>query len=632
MDRNTVVGLVLIGLILSVFTIYSQPSDAELAKQKKEIELKAKKEKEQKNAIAEKDLSRKINTKNTSEVKEGNHEAKTSTSSATIVKEGEIISLENEKMKIDFNTKGGQVASVYLKGYQSYSDYKKLGDKHDNKSLQLFKNGDATNQLVIPTNEKTIRTGHYLFEVTEKTNDKIVFTADLGNGQTVKQIYQLNKDAFDLDYQIKLNGFNGKVNPKNVLFNWDLAYRKSERLYSEQRKVSTICFNYPTEGLDYLNEMTDDYQEAEDKTEWVAYKQSYFSSILKPSKSFDKEGTKYKTTTYKDGHDRQWSHLKDYSSYMNLGLKGDLNEVTLDFNWFFGPNDYETLKTYDSGYDNILNFGWGLFRWINIYAVQPLFNFLVNNGIAVGWSILLLTLILKLVLMPIQWKMYISSVKMKILKPETEALAVKYPKQEDAMKKQMEMMALYKESGASPFAGCVPMLIQMPILLAVFRFFPASFELRQQSFLWAEDLSSYDSIWDFGVNIWPYGDHVSLFTLLMSATTLVYTVMNSGNMQQPQQPGMPNMKVIMYIFPVMMIFFFNNFSSGLSYYYFISTLISILIMVMIKQFFVDEQKLKLKMADRKANNAGKEKKKSKFQERLEQMQKMQQEQMKNRKK
>jgi YidC/Oxa1 family membrane protein insertase len=200
------------------------------------------------------------------------------------------------------------------------------------------------------------------------------------------------------------------------------------------------------------------------------------------------------------------------------------------------------------------------------------------------------------------------------------------------MKKQSEMMALYKESGASPLAGCVPMLIQMPILLAVFRFFPAAFELRQQGFLWAEDLSSYDSIWDFGFNLWPYGDHMSLFTLLMSATTLVYTYLNSGNMQQPTQPGMPNMKVMMYIFPVLMIFFFNDYSSGLSYYYFISTLFSILLMIAIKRFFVDEEKLKVKMMAKQAKSEGAPKKKSKFQERLEEMQRKSIELQKNNKK
>jgi YidC/Oxa1 family membrane protein insertase len=275
-----------------------------------------------------------------------------------------------------------------------------------------------------------------------------------------------------------------------------------------------------------------------------------------------------------------------------------------------------------------------LFRWINLYAVHPIFDFLIHNGAGAGLAILFLTMILKMLLMPVQWKMFVSSVKMRILKPEIDDINKKYPNKDQAMKKQSEMMSLYKESGASPLAGCVPMLIQMPILIAVFRFFPASFELRQQPFLWAEDLSSFDSIWDFGFNLWPYGDHMSLFTLLMSGTTLLYTFMNSGNVQQPTQPGMPNMKVMMYIFPVLMIFFFNDYSAGLSYYYFISTLMSILIMVMIKRFFVNEDKLKIKMMAKKENSktdAG-PKKKSKFQERLEEMQRKSIEVQKNKKK
>jgi YidC/Oxa1 family membrane protein insertase len=337
------------------------------------------------------------------------------------------------------------------------------------------------------------------------------------------------------------------------------------------------------------------------------------------------------TREYKDTEKKNKTHLKDYSAVMTLDLPAS-DDATASFDWFFGPNDYEVLKSYGEGYDDILNFGWGLFRWINVYAVQPLFSLLIDNGIAIGIAIFLLTLILKLLLMPIQWKMYVSSAKMKILKPEIDELNKKFPDKADAMKKQTEMMSLYRESGASPLAGCLPMLIQMPILLAVFRFFPSAFELRQKNFLWAEDLSSYDSVWDFGTYIPIYGDHMSLFTLLMAGTTLVYTYVNSGQMQTPQQPGMPNMKVIMYLFPIMMIFFFNNYSSGLSYYYFISTLFSILIALAIKWFFVDEEKLKAKMAARKetAQAKGNGKGKSKFQERLEQMQKAQQEKMKKR--
>jgi len=402
-----------------------------------------------------------------------------------------------------------------------------------------------------------------------------------------------------------------------------------------QRMVSTVCFMNKETGMDYLSEASDDDEKAEEDINWVAFKQSYFSGILKSERGFSKEGTEFKIDTYKEGEKGQWLYLKKYNAKLNLNLEGGNNQV-VQLSWFFGPNDLNVLKAYGEGYDDILNFGWGLFRWINLYAVEPIFSIFTDYlGLSVGISILLLTLVLKLILTPIQWKMFVSSAKMRILKPEIDELNAKYPNKEDAMKKQMDMMNLYKESGASPLSGCVPMLIQMPILLAVFRFFPASFDMRQESFLWAEDLSSFDSIWDFGVNIWPYGDHMSLFTLLMAGTTLIYTFLNSGNTVQPQQPGMPNMKVIMYIFPVMMIFIFNDYSAGLSYYYFVSTLISILLMIAIKNWFVDEDKLKAKMAARKAekvSGTGSTKKKSKFQERLEMMQKMQQEQRNQRKK
>jgi len=611
MDRNTLTGLVLIGLILTVFSIFNQPSDEDIKKKAKTEQVNAK-EKEAAKKETAKSSETKTDTKAKKQVKEYLDES---------VK-GEIITLENDKLIIDFNTKGGLVAAVYLKNYKSYFDFAKKNDK----PLCLFKNGDAVNQLVLTSKKGKIYTSKYLFDVKSKSKNAITFELELAKGK-ITQSYYLNKGKFDLDYDIELDGFEN-VTRNNIQFNWQAAFRKSERLFSEQRRVTTICYEQKNDGFSYLSETSSDYLEHEDDLNWVAYKQSYFSSFLKPKEGFSKEGSKMMVKVYEEGAAKNGTHLKDFSSTLSLNFKND----KASFNWYFGPNDYELLKSYDSNYDDILNFGWGLFRWINIYAVQPIFNLLVSSGIGIGIAILILTIILKTILMPVQWKMFLSSVKMRILKPEVDELNAKYPKPEDAMKKQTEMMTLYRESGASPLAGCVPMLIQMPILLAVFRFFPAAFELRQQPFLWAEDLSSYDSIWDFGINIWPYGDHVSLFTLLMSATTLLYTWMNSGNMQQPQQPGMPNMKVIMYIFPVMMIFFFNNYSAGLSYYYFISTLISILIMVIIKQFFADEDKLRAKMAERKAKAVAnpKAKKKSSFQERLEEMQKKQLE-MKNKK-
>ena len=626
MERNTVVGIVLLGLLLTVYTIVNQPTDEEIkVQQQKELAIKKQQaEAAKKSALAKEKTTAKDTIKDS-----------TDTIQKPILK-AETVRIESAKLAIDLSTKGGQIDAVYLKEFNSYSTFSsKLNGKTsgNDPGLCLFNKGDQTTGIQVMDGNKSISTSSLFFTKSTVTPSKVILTAKTPAGNEVVQTYSINKDSYTIDYSIKMIGFKGNTG-SNVLLNWNTNYLKTERLLDEQRRVSTICYNQKKEGFSYLSEASDDALDAEDDLTWIAYKQSYFSSILRPEKPILKNGSKMAVQNYTETDPKFQSHIKNYKSALVLGtIQG--GETTFNMNWFFGPNDYEVLQSMGQDYDIILNFGWGLFRWINIYAVQPIFSLLVDNGISVGIAILLLTLILKLILMPVQWKMFTSSVKMKILKPEIDELTARFPNKEDAMKKQMEMMNLYKESGASPLAGCVPMLIQMPILLAVFRFFPAAFELRQQSFLWAEDLSSFDSILDLSFNIPLYGDHVSLFTLLMAGVTLLYTFMNSGNMQQPQQPGMPNMKIIMYIFPFMMIFFFNNYSSGLSYYYFISTLFSILIMLAIKYFFVDEEKLKLKMADRKAKavaSGGKEKKKSRFQEKLEEMQRKQLEMNKNKKK
>ncbi len=651
MDRNTILGLGLIGAILVTFTLINKPKEPtkeELAKQKKEIKaaIKDAKDKDTSKVVAKIDektakiLVPKLD-KNKVQIKDAkgalvftNTITKKDTSIAEVVKEvapttevvkGEIIRLETDKLAFEFSTKGGILAAVYLKEYQSFTDFASKSKKWV--PLKLFGENDAVNELSFPLEGKQFSTGNQLFSVVDSSKNGITFELKTAEDQSIQFIYSLKPKAYDMDFEVKLKGFAGKVNPKNVMLNWNADLKKSERLLNAQRLVSTVCFKYKNEDHDWLSEATDDEEKMEQTVEWIAFKQSYFSSIMKPVAGFDKSGSSLKIKKFSETEDRFHSHIKRYEASMNLAF-ANTGDASAKINWFFGPNDYEVLKSYDSNYEDIINYGWGLFRWINIYAIQPLFNLLSGSGLGFGIVILLVTLIIKLFLMPIQWKMYVSSAKMRILKPEIDELNAKFPNKEDAMKKQMEMMSLYRTSGASPLAGCVPMLIQMPILLAVFRFFPAAFELRQKPFLWAEDLSSYDSVYDFSTYLPLYGDHISLFTLLMAVTTLVYTYVNSGNMQQPTQPGMPNMKVIMYIFPFMMIFFFNNYSSGLSYYYFISTLISILIMLAIKQFFVDEDKLKEKMAARKAaatTGNSTVKKKSKFQERLEQMQKAQQE-------
>ena len=627
MDRNTITGLVLIGLILTVFSIINRPSEEDI--QKKQQEKLAKTEQiksvDKKNSLAEivaKD------TTSSSEIIEETALEIVSDSVQPVSKtiRDTVIIKETDKFIIHFSNIGGQIQALYLKDYQSYDNY----NANKKQALCLFNKGDHATSYTFYDGDTRVNTAKWDFDFDNSKKNEIAFHCDYKQGEVI-QTYKLKEGSFNIDYKVQFKKLDD-IAKNNIQLKWKTSFLKAEKLLSEQRRVSTICFNEKEDGFDYLSETSDDDSDLENDVTWIAYKQAYFSSILAPQQPFQYKKSKMFVRTYGEEHKRELTHVKDFESVLSLNLDKNSNS-TVSFSWYFGPNDFEVLESVNSEYTQILNFGWGLFRWINIYAVQPIFNFLLSTGMNLGIAILILTLIIKTLLMPVQWKMFVSSVKMKILKPKTEALNEKYPNKEDSMKKQMEMMNLYKESGASPLSGCLPMLIQMPILLAVFRFFPSSFELRQQSFLWADDLSSFDSIWDFGFSIPIYGDHMSLFTLLMAGTTLLYTFMNSGNMQQPSQPGMPNMKILMYIFPIMMIFFFNNYSSGLSYYYFVSTLCSILIMFLIKKFFVDEEKLKLKMeAKADSGKNGKEKKKSRFQGRLEEMQRKQQEALKNKKK
>ncbi|MBW7868252.1 MAG: membrane protein insertase YidC [Brumimicrobium sp.] len=634
MDKNTLIGLGLIGLILVVFTFYNQPSGEELDKliAQQEQADKAAKEKADKRTDNKETEANKVSVIDTLSL---SNDSIVSAPLNTIISsqdaQEETYFLENNKIKVILTNKGGGVKSVFLKEYQTYTDFAKNKEGKEINPLELFNESVATNGLIFSEKDKEINTKEIAFQLDKQTEEYISFIANFGEDKTIEQIYYITPDQYHINYEVKLNGF-GEVKPNTVLLDWRADLLKTERLLSEQRRLSTVFFKSSKGKYDYLSEMSDDEEKLEADAEWVAFKQSYFSSVMMPKSAFLKEGSFLKIHKIGENTEKDSTHIKSYTAVVNLGLS-NTNSATAEIKWYFGPNDYDILSSYQNGSEDIINYGWGLFRWLNIYIIQPIFVWLANFGINLGIAILLLTIIIKLVLTPIQWKMYASSAKMRILKPEIDELNKKYPNKEDAMKKQMEMMTLYKESGASPLAGCVPMLIQMPLLFAVFRFFPATFTLRQQGFLWAEDLSSYDSVWDFGFHIPLYGDHVSLFTLLMAITTFFYTILNNSTMAQPTQPGMPNMKIIMYIFPFMMIFFFNNYSSGLSFYYFISTLMSILTMIMIKKFFVDEEKLKAKMAAKKADaqQSGKKAGKSKFQERLEQMQKAQQEKLKNRK-
>jgi YidC/Oxa1 family membrane protein insertase len=474
----------------------------------------------------------------------------------------------------------------------------------------MYKHGDSN-----------IKTDDLEFKVVKQTADEITLESNR-KGKTVGFTYKLKQDKYDLDYNVYFKGFTDEEVSK-ASFTADMYLLSTEKHFPTEERQGIIYWQYKGDDYDYI---TNDSYEMEEIADWICFRSTFFTAILSNKTGFGKENSTLAIETMKD--EEQTKYIKQYTANMNLGATTASNSVEL--NWYFGPVDYDVLVEYNNGTEDIVELGTGLFRWINKYAIRPLFNGMLGMGMGLGLAIFLLTVIVKLILSPVNYKMYKSSAMMKVLKPEIEKISQKYPKKEDAMKKQQETMALYRETGVSPLAGCVPMLIQMPILFAIFRLFPSSIELRQKSFLWAEDLSSYDSPIVFGFDIPLYGDHVSIFTLLMAITTLLYTHYNSSNMQQPTQEGMPNLKYIMYFFPIMMIFFFNSYSSGLSFYYFISTLMTIGIMFGIKKFFIDEEKILAKIEAKRANP--KKKGKSKFQQRLEEAQKLQQEKNKNRKK
>jgi YidC/Oxa1 family membrane protein insertase len=525
-----------------------------------------------------------------------------------------LVRIENDLLILDISNKGGMIRNVYLKKFRTYDAFIQKTEE----PLQLI---DSASHYGIEFFEGDVKrySGHYNFKFVEQTPTSVTVEMMNRTGKSVGFRYALKDGKYDVDFQVYFKGFEQKDAPKLTLLS-QFRLLATEKYLPNERTVAALFYKYNEDSYDYL--VGKDYISLEQTTQWVAFKQSYFSAILMSKTGFP--ASEHSRIVIRDLPESDTMYVKEYKSVLNLGVTSVSN--TVDLQWYFGPNDYDILSTYDNGSEDIVDLGWGLFRWINVWVMMPLFKLFVDWGMGVGLAILLLTIVVKMLLSPVNYKMYKSSAMMKVLKPEIDELSKKFPKREDAAKKQQAIFGLYRETGVNPFAGCIPMLIQMPILFAIFRLFPASLELRQKPFLWAEDLSSYDSVLNFGFSIPLYGDHISLFTLLMAGTTLLYTHYNSSSMQQPTQEGMPNMKVIMYIFPFLMIFFFNNFSSGLSYYYFISTLITIIIMWAIKRFMVDEAKLHAQLQANKANPN--KKAKSGFAKRIEEAQRLQAERAK----
>lgn len=654
MDRNSLIGLFLIGAILLTFTLMNNSeeepekntdkntTEVKVASDSNEIALEENDlfTEEYKDSIAISELPDSLQTDSLyvinylDSVHKANELAANSSNYQSLkseygifapageFKEAGYTTIENDKLIIKISSRGGAVVDVKLKEYQSYDDYAANPDSIN--PLQLINESNSNFGLRVMTPDADIKTDELFF--VPQQEEKIYATSEgdsvnvsfkLPSEDPAKYIlfnYSLKPGKYDVDFTIDYVGLNNvsDIMPDKSFIYWHMRGLSTEKLAEDERRIATMMYRYDGETRDYLSEGSDSEEELIGPTTWVAFKHKFFSSAIICENNFKGGKVKQKQIESED-------FTLDYYAQLDLP-----ESHTIRTKLFFGPNEYETLAAYNNGMEDIINLGWGIFGWVNKWFIQPVFNLFHSWGLGMGLIILLVTLVIKIVITPLTYKNYISSAKMRVLKPEIDKINEKFPGQDQMMKRQQETSALYRSSGVNPMAGCIPMLIQMPILLAAFRFFPSSIYLRHTSFLWADDLSSFDSILNLGFEIPFYGDHVSLFTLLMSASTLIYTIMNSGSMAQPTQPGMPNMKVIMYIFPILMIFFFNKFSSGLSYYYLCGNLFNIGIMYGIKNYFIDEDKLRAKIED----NKKKPKKKSKFMERLEEVQKQQQMQQK----
>jgi YidC/Oxa1 family membrane protein insertase len=533
--------------------------------------------------------------------------------------EEEVYYVENDLIKLGFSTLGGKVVYVQLKDYLTWDGYPLLLMDSDTNSFGF----------TFFANNRTIHTQDLYFEpywpqqgkgseTTSVTGDaELSFAMRLypsvdtayDKERYIEYLYTLRGNDYMIDFDINYHNLEGVIDAVRgyIDFEWDTDMRKQERTV-DRLNGATIYYKPLDAKVTYLSEMKDDSKSLKDRIKWVSFKQSFFTSVL-ISDSYYLDPEMVVNTQENHPNDR---YLRSSSARVAVPFEGKPDE-SMGMSLYYGPNKYSILRKYNLDLERQIPLGWSFFlmQWINRYAVIPVFNFLGSLGWNYGIVILVLTIMLKIVLFPIAHKTYMSSAKMRVLKPEVDEINAKFPKKEDAMKKQQAVMALYKKAGVNPMSGCIPVLLQMPILIAMFRFFPASIELRQQSFLWAHDLSSYDSILDLPFSIPFYGDHVSLFTLLMTAATVVYTYMNNQMMGTSSQQ-MPGMKTMMYIMPVMFLPLFNNYSSGLSYYYLLVNLITFAQMFLFRRF-VDEDKIHKRIQAHKAKPV----KKSSFQKRLE---------------
>lgn len=610
MDRNTIIGIVLIFGILILFGYLNTPSKEKVAAMQHQADSIARANAEK--ALLNKAAEQEVNAEKVDSAKLKEEVMQMGSFAASLTGEDKYVTLENDLLKVKISNRGGRVYSVEVKNYKTYSG----------QPLVLFSGSESTFGLQFWGNNNNIQTQNLFFVpnradsviiASNGESQKLTMRLNAGENSYIDYIYTITSGSYLLGFDIHFSGMNSIVNGRNgtIDLNWSSMMPHLEKGAKNENNYTTISYCYPNNEYEEMSAMSsNDKKDITTKVKWIVFKHQFFSSILVSKDGFVNANL---ASSKPEGDES----IKSFSARISLPLQ-DGKDETIGMNFFFGPNQFKVLKSYNLGFEQNIFLGKWIIKWVNRYLVIPVFNILGSKLTNYGLIIFLLTLLLKLILLPLTYKSYLSSGKMRVLKPQVDEINSKYPNKADAVKKQQTIMALYRKVGVNPLGGCIPILIQFPFLIAMFRFFPASFELRQQSFLWADDLSSFDAIVNLPFTIPMYGAHISLFTLLMAAALFVTSKMNADQMgdTNAQLPGMKFMMI--YLMPLMMVVWFNQYAAGLSYYYFLANMFTLGQTLLIRRF-VDDEAILAKLHE----NAKKPVKKSKFQEKLEQIAKQQ---------
>lgn len=613
MDKNTITGLVLIGILLVGFSYFSRPTQEQLEAQQRYYDSIAQVQQR------EADLKAKAEAALANERK-----AKAEADSTALffnARRGENtqVTIQNNLATFTVDAKGGRISSATLKNYKGQ-------DKET--PVTLFSGDDASMNFLFYNNQEIIQTEDHYFTAMNRTDSTVTMRLSADSDSYIDFTYQLHNDSYLMDFTIRAVNMNGKLATTNdhVDIEWSQRARQIEKGYTYENRLSELTYKIAGDDTDYLSAAKNDEKELKEPLEWIAFKNQFFSSVFLADANFEKTKLVSKMEAQGSGY------IKDYSAEMSTKFDPMGKEPTKLY-FYFGPNHYKTLSAVGNDLDKdwelnrLVYLGWPIIRWVNKWFTINLFDWLSSWGLSMGIVLLLMTLIVKIVIFPTTWKTYMSSAKMRVLKPKVDEINRKYPKQEDAMKKQQEMMGLYSQYGVSPMGGCLPMLLQFPIIMALFMFVPSAIELRQQSFLWADDLSTYDAFVTFPFHIPFLGNHLSLFCLLMTATNILNTKYMMQQQDTGANPQMAAMKWMSYLMPVMFLFILNEYPAGLNYYYFISTLVSVVTMIIMRKT-TNEAAL---LAQLEANKKDPKKMKtSGFAARLEAMQKQQEQMMRER--